>query len=55
MTHAHITTWLIALILFIVAISLHKSGKSRVESCTNDLTFILSINYCDRCGNALLA
>jgi hypothetical protein len=29
MTHAHITTWLIALILFIVAISLHKSGKTR--------------------------
>ncbi len=29
MTHAHITTWLIALILFFIAISLHKGGKSR--------------------------
>jgi hypothetical protein len=29
MTHAHITTWLIALILFIVAIVLHKNEKHR--------------------------
>ena len=29
MTHAHITTWVIALILFFVAISLHKNGKIR--------------------------
>jgi Protein of unknown function (DUF1516) len=29
MTHAHITTWLIALILFIVAIVLHKNEKKR--------------------------
>ena len=29
MTHAHITTWVIALILFLVAISLHKNGKTR--------------------------
>ena len=29
MTHAHITTWVIALILFFVAISLHKNGKTR--------------------------
>ncbi|WP_394235495.1 YisL family protein [Niallia oryzisoli] len=29
MTHAHITTWLIALILFFVAIGLHKAGKQR--------------------------
>jgi hypothetical protein len=29
MTHAHITTWLIALILFIVAIVLHKNEKQR--------------------------
>ena len=29
MTHAHITTWVIALILFFVAINLHKSGKTR--------------------------
>ncbi|RDI47810.1 YisL family protein [Falsibacillus pallidus] len=26
-THAHITTWAIAIILFIVALSLHKSGN----------------------------
>jgi hypothetical protein len=29
MTHAHITTWLVALILFFVALSLHKSGKEK--------------------------
>ncbi len=29
MTHAHITTWLLALILFFVAIGLHKAGKQR--------------------------
>jgi hypothetical protein len=29
MTHAHITTWLLALILFFIAIGLHKAGKSR--------------------------
>ena len=29
MTHAHITTWVIALILFFVAINLHKNGKTR--------------------------
>ncbi|WP_071393865.1 YisL family protein [Bacillus tuaregi] len=29
MTHAHITTWVLALILFFIAISLHKSGKQR--------------------------
>ncbi|WP_042455212.1 YisL family protein [Neobacillus dielmonensis] len=27
MIHAHITAWFLALILFFVAISLHKSGK----------------------------
>ncbi|HYK74982.1 MAG TPA: YisL family protein [Pseudoneobacillus sp.] len=29
MTHAHITSWLLALILFVIAISLHKSGKAK--------------------------
>lgn len=29
MTHAHITTWFVGLILFIVALGLHKSGKTK--------------------------
>ncbi|MFE8696327.1 DUF1516 family protein [Cytobacillus sp. FJAT-53684] len=29
MIHAHITTWLLTLILFFVALGLHKSGKAR--------------------------
>ncbi|WP_442599137.1 YisL family protein [Neobacillus sp. D3-1R] len=29
MTHAHITSWFLALILFFIAISLHKSGKAK--------------------------
>ena len=29
MTHAHITTWVLALILFFIAIGLHKAGKQR--------------------------
>ncbi|UII56950.1 YisL family protein [Cytobacillus spongiae] len=29
MTHAHITTWFIAIVLFFVALSLHKSGKAK--------------------------
>lgn len=29
MIHGHITAWLLALILFIVALSLHKSGKAK--------------------------
>jgi hypothetical protein len=29
MTHAHITTWLIALILFFIAIGLQKNGKEK--------------------------
>ncbi|MBO1511666.1 YisL family protein [Metabacillus bambusae] len=29
MTHAHITTWLVAIILFFVANSLFKSGKEK--------------------------
>ncbi|MDZ5470279.1 YisL family protein [Bacillus sp. 31A1R] len=29
MTHAHITTWVLALVLFFVALSLHKSGKAK--------------------------
>jgi Protein of unknown function (DUF1516) len=29
MTHAHITTWVVALILFFVALSLQKSGKAK--------------------------
>jgi hypothetical protein len=28
-THAHITTWVIAIILFIVALLLHKAGKEK--------------------------
>ena len=29
MTHVHITTWVIGIILFFVALSLHKSGKRK--------------------------
>ncbi|WP_445486614.1 YisL family protein [Niallia sp. 03133] len=29
MTHAHITSWLLALILFVIAYGLHKSGKEK--------------------------
>jgi len=29
MTHAHITTWVVAIILFFVAHSLYKSGKEK--------------------------
>ncbi|MBI0579770.1 YisL family protein [Neobacillus cucumis] len=29
MIHAHITTWIVALILFFVALSLNKSGKTK--------------------------
>jgi len=29
MTHAHITSWALALILFVVALLLHKAGKEK--------------------------
>jgi hypothetical protein len=29
MTHAHITAWFLTLLLFFIAISLHKSGKTK--------------------------
>lgn len=29
MIHAHVTAWVLALILFLVALSLHKSGKAK--------------------------
>lgn len=29
MIHAHVTSWFIALILFVVALSLHKNGKTK--------------------------
>ncbi|MBS4188834.1 YisL family protein [Bacillus sp. FJAT-49705] len=29
MIHAHITTWVLALVLFFVALGLHRSGKAR--------------------------
>lgn len=29
MTHVHITSWLVAIILFFVALGLHKSGKQK--------------------------
>lgn len=28
-THAHITTWVVALILFFVAVGLHNAGKNK--------------------------
>ncbi|WP_062105303.1 YisL family protein [Bacillus niameyensis] len=41
-THAHITTWVIGLILFIVAIVLHKSGK---EKAMKVVQMILRVFY----------
>ncbi|MFC0275004.1 YisL family protein [Metabacillus herbersteinensis] len=35
MTHAHITTWVVALILFFVANSLFKSGKEKPYKITH--------------------
>lgn len=29
MIHAHITTWVLAIVLFFVALGLHKSGKAK--------------------------
>lgn len=31
MTHAHITTWVLTIILFFAALALHKSGKLRAQ------------------------
>lgn len=42
MTHAHITTWAIALILFFVAISLHKKDNKRPYKI---VTMILRVFY----------
>ncbi|WP_338472116.1 YisL family protein [Niallia sp. XMNu-256] len=42
MTHAHITTWVIALILFFVAISLHKKDNKRPYKI---VTMILRLFY----------
>ncbi|GIN74066.1 UPF0344 protein YisL [Bacillus sp. J14TS2] len=41
-THAHITTWVIAIILFIVAVALHKSGK---EKAMTIVQMILRVFY----------
>jgi hypothetical protein len=46
MIHAHITTWLLAIILFFVALGLHKGGKSKglkVVHMTLRLFYILTI------------
>ncbi|PLS15505.1 hypothetical protein CVD28_22595 [Bacillus sp. M6-12] len=42
MTHAHITTWLIALILFFVAFSMQKSGKQKAAKINH---MILRVFY----------
>lgn len=31
MTHAHITSWLIAILLFLIAVSLQRSGSSKAK------------------------
>jgi len=41
-THAHITTWAIAIILFIVAVFLHKAGNKKA---TNIVQMILRVFY----------
>ncbi|MCA1030996.1 YisL family protein [Bacillus timonensis] len=46
MTHAHITSWLVALILFFVAVSLHKAGKekgSKIVHMTLRLFYLIII------------
>ncbi|MBP3038694.1 YisL family protein [Bacillaceae bacterium Marseille-Q3522] len=42
MTHAHITTWLLAIILFFVAIALYKNGK---EKGSKIIHMILRLDY----------
>ncbi|MBS4198661.1 YisL family protein [Bacillus sp. FJAT-49732] len=41
-THAHITTWAIAIILFIVAVMLHKAGNKKA---TKIVQMILRVFY----------
>lgn len=41
-THAHITTWVLAIILFVVAIVLHNSGKAKAM---NIVQMILRLLY----------
>lgn len=37
MIHAHMTAWFLALVLFFVALGLHKSGKEkRRKNCPDD-------------------
>ncbi|PLR97666.1 YisL family protein [Bacillus sp. T33-2] len=41
MTHAHITAWVLALILFFVALGLHKSGKEKGFKVTHMILRVL--------------
>ncbi|MBN6887587.1 peptidoglycan/LPS O-acetylase OafA/YrhL [Cytobacillus horneckiae] len=43
MTHAHLSTWIIALILFFVALGLQKSGKDKVVHMILRLFYLLII------------
>jgi predicted membrane channel-forming protein YqfA (hemolysin III family) len=42
-THAHITAWVLALVLFFVANSLHKSGKARAAKIVHMILRVLYI------------
>ncbi|MBD7938034.1 MULTISPECIES: YisL family protein [Cytobacillus] len=43
MTHAHLTTWIVAFILFFVALSLQKNGKDKVVHMILRLFYLLII------------
>ncbi|MFC0475112.1 YisL family protein [Robertmurraya beringensis] len=42
-THAHITAWVLALVLFFVATSLHKSGKAKAAKIVHMILRVLYI------------
>lgn len=45
-THLHITTWVLTLVLFFVAVGLHKSGKAKAQKIVHmilRLFYLLSI------------
>ncbi len=42
-THAHITAWVLALVLFFVANSLHKSGKAKAAKIVHMILRVLYI------------
>ena len=41
MTHMHLTSWILAIILFFVAAALYKSGKTKPAKITHMITRVL--------------